>query len=535
MSEEEVEYEFVDEESENQAPAVNAEQQIKAAERLLAIIEAKDSLVKFTKLCFPHISDPDDVGISRYDDQLHHRIIGEALEAVERKEIPRLIITMPPRAGKSELACKKFIPWALGRNPYRQVIFATYNETFAEDTGRSARSCMELDIFSQVFNGCGLRPGAKAASRLETNEGGIAAFVGVGGSITGRGADLLIIDDPIKDREQADSALERQKQWDWFNDVAMTRLMDHSSCVIIIMTRWHEDDIVGRLVDPENECYNAKEAEKWKILSIPAIAEENDALGRQIGESIWPKKFPVEYFEEIRARSARTFASLYQGRPNPEDGDFFVKEYFHEYKPDDLPNNLRMYCASDHAVSTKQESDFTCLIPVGVCEKGIIWVLPEVWWHKKDTLAVVDAMLMLIKIYRPIFWWAENGHISKSIGPFLRERMMEENSYCAIIEVTPAKDKQTRAQSIQGRMAQGMVRFPAGAPWWERAKAEMLKFPASTHDDFVDALSWIGLGLSLQVPAQKEAKKEEKYESGTIGWLLQQSRFDEEQRKLQNI
>ena len=504
------------------------QKQIHAAERMIKLSAAKSDLIAFTQMTMPSPENPDDTELSRYMPAKHHRVIAAALAEVEKGTMPRLIITMPPRAGKTELASKRFIPWLVGKDPYRHVIFATYNEEFACDIGRECREIMKSNLYQQVFPGCTLRRGSAAADRVQTSEGGIASFVGKGGSITGRGADFLLIDDPVKDREEADSKSAREKLWTWFTQVAMTRLMTAGARVVIIMTRWHEDDIIGRLTDPDNECYNKDEARKWKILALPALAVEDDPMGRKPGESLWPERFPIEFLEAARSLDSKGFEALYQGNPSPEDGDFFKKDYVKTYHPGDLPKNLRYYVASDHAVSTKQERDSTVLLPVGIDEDGDIWVMPDVWWRRARTDAVCEGMLALMQKYEPLLWFAENGHISKSILPFLRKMMIEKNVYCAIKEMTPAKDKMTRAQSIQGRMSMGKVHFPAFAPWLETAKQELLKFPSGRHDDFVDALAWIGLGLGQQINASPIKAKQNGPGVGTLAWVKNQVKLDKQ-------
>jgi len=502
------------------APKESLVDSMKAAHRMIAVKSAYDDLIAFTKLHMPDPRDPDDTELSRYTAKNHHHAIAQALEDMEAGKILRLIITLPPRAGKSELAAKRFIPWLWGRDPYRQIIFATYNETFSEDTGRAVRACMKMPVYNQVFPKCNLKKGSMASDRLETEEGGIAVFIGTGGAATGRGSDFLLLDDLIKDREQADSPLERQKQWEWFTDVAHTRLMSDFSRILIITTRWHEDDLVGRLTDPQNDNFDEIESAKWKILKIPAIAEDNDPIGRKKGEALWPEKFPIPFLESARRLNKRSFSALYQCTPTPEEGIFFIKETLHTYRRDELPTNLRMYCGSDHAVSTKQGSDSTVLMPIGLDESGTIWVMPDVFWRKADTMTVTEAMLQLMGKYSFLSWWAENGHISQSIGPFLRKRMLEESIFCNIVEKTPVRDKQTRAQAIQARCAMGRVRFPGFAHWWVEAKDQLLKFPASAHDDFVDALAWVGIGLNHQVAASREQKPSDLLpRPGSLEWV----------------
>lgn len=520
---------------EEKAQRESAEKAVKAGQRLQHIRKAREDLVAFTQLMMPSPEDPDDPSKSRYDAQKHHRVIAAALEAVERGEIIKLIITMPPRAGKSELAAKKFIPWLEGKDPYRQVIFASYNETFAEDTGRSVRDCMKSGLYNQVFPKCKLAKGSAASDRVATEEGGLSAFVGVGGTTTGRGADVLIIDDPVKDRAEADSPARRKFIWEWFTQVAMSRRMDFTSRVIIIMTRWHDDDLVGRLTDPKNECYNSEECREWKILELPALALDNDPLGREKGESIWPSRFSKEFYEGARRLDPRGFSALYQGRPAPEDGDFFKRSWIKKYQPEDLPKNLRIYAASDHAVAEKQQSDSTVMGCVGIDENNHIWVLPDLFWRKAPTDVVVEGILDIIRRNNPLMWYAEKGHISQAIGPFLRKRMMETETYCAIYEQTPVQDKRTRAQSINARMAMGMVHLPGFAPWYADAENELLKFPAARHDDFVDFLAWIGIGLTTQVKAESSQKKNDKEPiPGTIAWIKASAKREKSRKELSN-
>lgn len=474
----------------------------------------------------PSPEDPDNTDLSRYSAAKHHEVICAALEEVEAGRIQRLIITMPPRHGKSELASRRFPAWFLGKDPYRHMIFATYNDEFASDFGRHVRDTMKSDVFKQAFPLCRLKAGSQASDRISTEEGGIAVFVGRGGSLTGRGADLLVIDDPIKDREEADSKTLRDKMWGWFTDVAMTRLMTAGARVVIIMTRWHEDDLVGRLIDPKNSYYVPEEAGNWKVLSLPAIAVNDDPMGRKFGEPLWPERFDLDFLNQAKRLNPKGFSALYQGSPSPDDGDYFKREWLKFYTPSELPRNLRFYVASDHAVSTDQERDATCLLPVGVDDEDNIWVLPDVWWRRADTETVVEGMIDLMRRRTPLMWWAESGHITKSIGPFLRKRMAERQIYCAIDEVVPTKDKQTRAQSIRARMSMGKVFFPRFATWWGDAQDEILKFPSSSHDDFIDALAHIGMGLDKQVRAGGAVVKVDNMpKSGTLAWVKWADKF----------
>lgn len=510
-----------------------AQRQVIAAKRIIKARQAKDSLIAFTEFTMPGIRSPDDPDESRYDAQYFHKALAAALEEVEAGRILRLIVTFPPRHGKSELTSRRFPAWIAGRDPYRHVIFATYNQPFSEDYGRDVRGIMQSNSYKQVFPETSLAKGSAAADRLKTEQGGMLAFVGRGGSSTGRGADFLIIDDPLKDRAEANSAATRDELWDWFTDTMSSRLMSDTGAIIIIQTRWHEDDLVGRLTDPSNVKYNAEEAASWKIINIPAIAGDDDALGRKNGEALWPERFGLPYLESFRRRNPLGFSALYQQTPTPEDGDFFKPDMMAPYRQKDQPKreNLRIYAASDHAVGTKQTNDYTCLLIVGVDEFSNIWLL-DCWWKREKTDKVVEAMLDLMQRWKPLVWWAESGHISKSIGPFLFKRMREEKVYVSIREQVPAADKVTRAQSIAGRMSMGMVRFPTHAHWNERARQECLKFPNGKHDDFVDTLAHIGLGLDRinRAPHTEAAKPQPRV--GTFGWIKAASKAEADRKKL---
>lgn len=507
-----------------------AKTQLSAAKRILKARQAKESVIAFTEFTMPGIANPDDVDESRYDAQYFHKALAAALEEVEAGRILRLIVTFPPRHGKSELTSRRFPAWLVGRDPYRHVMFATYNQPFSEDYGRAVRGIIQSKQYQTVFPGTTLAKGSAAADRLVTEQGGMLAFVGRGGSSTGRGADFLIIDDPLKDRAEANSQATREELWDWYNDTMSTRLMSDTGAIIIIQTRWHEDDLVGRLTDPTNPKYNAEEAATWKIIDIPAIAGEDDVLGREPGAALWPEKFGLDYLESFRRRNPVGFSALYQQQPTPADGDFFKTEMLTGYRQTDLPKNLRIYAASDHAVGIKQDNDFTCLLIVGVDEFSNIWLL-DCWWKKERTDKVVEAMIDLMKRWKPLVWWAESGHISKSIGPFLFKRMREEKTYVTVREQVPAQDKVARAQSIAGRASMGMVRFPTHAIWCERARSECLKFPQGRHDDFVDTLAHIGLGLDRIIRAPIEQERKDKPKVGTMGWIKAAGKLEREKKQ----
>ena len=502
--------------------AESAAQKLEAAKRLLRVKQAREDLLDYTHLSMPHPEQPGNSDMSRYDEHKVHRFMADALQKVERGEILRLIINVQPRVGKSELVSRRFPSWFVGRDPYRQVAVGSYADSLAQDFGREVRDIMKTPMYQQVFPGVKLKKGSASVERLQTDAGGVMNFVGVGTGLTGKGADLLVIDDPVKDDVEAKSKTSRDRVWNWFTRVAMTRLMG-AARVVICMTRWHEDDLVGRLTNPKNEHYDPKEAAKWTVINIPAYAEEDDPVGREPGEILWPERTSEEFLQSYQALDPDGFQALFMGRPSPPEGAFFRREHLRTYEPEELPSNLKIYAASDHAVSEEQRRDKTCMGCVGVDESDNIWVLPDIVWRQIDTETATEAMLEQMREHQPIFWWAEKGHISQSIGPFLRRRMAEESVYINIVEQTPVRDKQTRAQAIQARCSMGKVFFPSFATWWPDAKDQLLSFPNSDHDDFVDFLAWIGKGLALQTHADSISPKKRAPQTGSIQWILQSS------------
>ena len=503
--------------------AMEADEQLSVIQlisRKIAVAKSRDRFLDFVKFTTPDPMAPNDAERTAYIVKKHHEAIARVLEEVEKGTIPRLIVTLPPRAGKSELISRKFPAWFLGRNPRKSVIFGTYNDEFATEFGSEVRFLMRSSYYQQVFPGINFRKGEQAAGRQKLQQGGSLYFAGRGTSIVGRGGDLIILDDLIKDAVEANSETIRAQTWDWFNKVITTRFADADARVVIVMTRWHEDDLVGRLTDPENRCFNELEAQAWKIINIPAIAKEDDPLGREVGELLWPERFPMAMLESQKRRDPRGFYALYQQSPVIEDGDLFRREFFRYIKTEHRPENLRMYCASDHAVSA--DGDYTVILTAGVDKDDNIWIV-DVWRRRANAMDVVEQMIRTARQYKPVLWWAEKGHISKALGPFLRKRMAETTTYFAVHEQTPSKDKATRSTSIRGRLEQGKVIFPMHSPWLVDFESELLKFPYSTHDDQVDALAYIGLGLDLQSRASQARPKAAAPRFMTLGWVKQGS------------
>lgn len=421
-----------------------------------------------------------------YQDAHHHRLIARHLEMVERGEITRLMITMPPRHGKSMLASEFFPAWYMGRNPDHYVVTATYAQELADDFGRKVKNQIEDPSFQHVFPGVGLADDSKSAKRfhIEGQIGGLehattqrGAFyaVGVGGPLTGRGAHLLLIDDPVKNREDAESEVMRRKTKDWYTSTAYTRLMPGGR-IVIIQTRWHEDDLSGWLQAEHGH-------EDWTVLNLPAISDDGDAL--------WPEQYDVEALERIkRALPPRDWSALYQQRPSPDTGDYFKREWIIPVDVVPPREQMAIYGGSDYAV-TADGGDYTVHSVIGVDHTGRMYLL-DLWRQQASSDVWVDAFCALVRKWKPIGWAEETGQIKSGVGPFLVKRMLETGSYTVREQFPTRGDKAVRAQSIRGRMSMQGLHVPRDAPWYSDFVAELMSFPVGVHDDQVDAIGLAG-------------------------------------------
>lgn len=485
----------------------------------LALQDAEDDLIRFAEVTMPNEKYMEDVNKSKYDTADHHRFMAKLMMDIEAGDSQKVIINTAPRHGKSEICTRRFAAWFSGKHPDKDIIIATYNGKFAEEFGTEVREIVRSQRFRQIFPDYGLEKWA--SDHLTTVDGGNLYFLGRRSTVTGRGGDLIIVDDPTKDDKEVKSPEFREDCWQWFTQTLLTRRHTDQAAVVVTQTRWHEDDIVGRLTDENNPSYSKKLHEGFDVFNIAAIAGEDDPMGRKPGEPLWPKRFGLKYLEEMREANSRAFAALYMSDPVPDSGVFYQKDGIFEYDASELPTNLTMYAASDHAVGTKTINDKTCLIPYGICERGDAYIMPDVVWERMASDVAVERMIDIMRRHSPTFWYLEKGQLEKAIGPFLRKRMEEEGVYVPMMSHPNMTDKQHFAHSARARCAQGRIRFPRWAPWWAAAKTEMLKFPNARYDDFVDTVSIIGMKMNQNHgPGANLVKTAPK--RGTFGELKEQ-------------
>ena len=426
---------------------------------------ASQSLIEFTRAFNP-----------LYQPAAHHLLIARHLEAIERREIDRLMIFTPPRHGKSELASRRFPAWYLGRNPKRQVIAASYNADLAGDFGREVRNLIATPEYGEIFPGVELTMDSHAVNRMSTVQGGAYYAAGVGTAVTGRGADLLLIDDPIKDRAEADSQHRRDMIDDWYRSTAFTRLMP-GGAVVLIQTRWHEDDLAGRLLE--------RRAGEWTVVEMPALSEE--------GEALWPEWFDTARLARIREEvGPRNWSALYQQKPQPDEGTYFERDWLKAWKV--FPQPINVYGTSDYAV-TEGRGDYTVHQIWGIGPDGMLYRI-DGWRGKTAPDEWIERKIDLMAKHKPFAWFGEGGTIRNSVEALLTRRMEERRTYCRLEWMTPIGDKPARARSFQGLASMGKVRFEPGADL-----SQYLAFPDGRNDDEVDASALIGRALQMAHPA----------------------------------
>lgn len=400
-----------------------------------------------------------------YQVAAHHRLICEKLEAVERGEIKRLMITMPPRHGKSVLASEYFPAWYLGRNPTHQVIHVTYGQELASGFGRKVRNQLADERYKKVF-ATRHSPDSTAAHRFHTTDGGVYHAVGMGGAITGKGANLLIIDDPVRNREDAESAGKRQKMKDWFQSVAYTRLMPNGA-VVIIQTRWHEDDLSGWLLKEHAQ-------ENWTVLSLPAISEE--------GQALWREAYPIERLLKIKeAVGSRDWNALYQQNPIPSEGGIIKVDWLKRYET--LPvDKLRLFQSWDTAYKAKLTNDPSVCTTWLQTKDGKFYLI-ESYVMRGEYADVKRAIQSKYDQFKPQAVLIEDKASGQSLIQELRHTPIP------VIAIQPNGDKITRLNSVSTMFEAGQIFLPERAAWLADYEHELLSFPLAAHDDQVDSTS----------------------------------------------
>jgi predicted phage terminase large subunit-like protein len=507
------------------APAADAW----GAERELDFADGRESLADFCALIAvpgaPVETDEDRDGCGRGRPRrrplaAHHRLLISRLEALERGEITRLMVFMPPGSAKSTYASVVFPAWFLGRAPNRSVIVATYACDLARKIGRRMRTIVRSSAFRGIF-GKTLRRDQAAAGAWALDDGAELLAGGILSGLTGNRADLIVIDDPVKGRAEADSPTVRARTRAEYDDTLKTRLKPGGR-IVLIQTRWHEDDLAGSILPEDWEgasgAIECRDGETWEVLSVPAIAERpDDPLGRKPGERLWPEWFSEAHFRPYRLQP-RTWAALYQQRPKPEEGAFFPRSAFRRFAQNELPPSLRVFGTSDYAV-TEGGGDFTRhrLWGLDQASPPNLWLV-DGWGGRTGPDVWIEAKLDLIEAWRPrglSRWFGEAGVIQKAVEPMLRRRMKERRVSCPIEWLASVGDKAARARAAQALLLAGRVRVRADADG-DCFVDECAAFPAGRWDDEVDCFSLIGRAVDRLGSGRPPGPRAETAERGRV-------------------
>lgn len=421
----------------------------------------RESLLAFTRATF-----------RAYNFAPHLIKLAAHLSAVEQGRTRRLLVTMPPRHGKSELCAIRFPCWYLGRNPDKRVVLASYAADLAQRFSRHARAVIQTDRYSDLFPGVTLAQDSRSAEAwdLAGFRGGMKA-VGVGGPLTGHGANLLIIDDPIKNREEANSEVVRQSVWDWYTSTAYTRLEDNGA-IVVVMTRWHEDDLMARLIDAQDQ----PGGDKWTMLHLPAISENDEPL--------WPEKFTKDDLERIKANvGAYDWEALYQGRPTPREGAFFKVGLIEIV--DAIPAEAKR-CRGWDKAATAGAGDYTAGTKISA-HNGIFYIEDCVrgQWDTAQRDLTIRQTAELDGIECAIWGEQEPSSGGKDAARSFLSILAGFN-----VQVQPSTtNKQARADAFSAQVNAGNVKMLRNPEWNRVVLEEMRTFPLGKNDDIVDGAS----------------------------------------------
>jgi predicted phage terminase large subunit-like protein len=477
-------------------------QQALAAQELLRRRKARSNLLDFTRYTYPE-----------YQVNWHHEVLCRYLDQFVSGAIKRLMVFMPPQHGKSELVSRRLPAYIFGKQPDASIIATSYSSDLANRMNRDVQRIMDGDEYRRLFPdsslfGINIRTVAQSTYLRNSDifeivgHKGVYRSAGRGGGITGMGFNYGIIDDPLKDRAEAQSVTIRDNLWDWYISTFYTRQRKDAS-ILITQTRWHVDDLAGRAVlameDPNGD--------QWVIISFPAIAEKvrHPDDPREIGEPLWADRYPLEFLTKVQSHGDYEWQSLYQQRPIAEGGGHFKRDKFNiiEDEPPDIVRRARFW---DLALSEKTSADYTVGVEMGITKTGSIVVLDvrrfQVEWDdvvsKIAAVAAQDTRDVEIGIETAFFQ-------TRAVKKLLQRP--ELHAY-TIRGYKPDGDKLTRALPLVSRVGEGMV-YVLRRAWTDNYLSELCTFTGvgDKHDDQVDASSGAYLMLDARKPITVSYRK----------------------------
>lgn len=439
---------------------------------------AVTNLTEFKRLVWPH-----------YRHAPHLELIDNALMDVARyvesggaEGTSRLAIFVPPRHGKSMTVARLFPAWILGRNPDKRFIMTGYGASLAEASSRIVRNIITKTAYAEIFRQTRLARDSQSRSawNIEGREGGMDA-VGIEGAATGKGAHILLIDDPVKSRKEAESRIVRESIWQAYTNDLYTRL-EPGGAVVLIMTRWHDDDLAGRLLKQGSD----DDDEPWTVVRLPALAEEGDLLGREPGAALWPERYNAGRFAKIRATlGPYAFASLYQQAPRPREGGLFKYEWIDATRVTEVPKRLvKVVVAVDPAATAA--GDETGIVVIGLAYHG----------NERHAYVLRDASLhgtpdQWARRTTGLYHEFKCDYIVVEVnqgGDMVEHTLKTSDVGVRVKKVRAADGKATRAEPVAALYEQGKVHHVSEFPALEDQMTGWV--PGSASPDRMDALVW---------------------------------------------
>lgn len=435
----------------------------------------------------------------KYQMEWFHKLICDHCEMLIRGEIKNLMVFVPPQHGKSEIISRNFPAWALGLNPDLKIVGSSYSADLAGQFSRSIQRTIDSKEYKEIFpdtylNGSNIRTDAKGYLRNVdifecVNHKGFYKAVGVCGGLTGTAVDIAIIDDPVKDAMEANSETYRARVWDWYNTVLSTRLHNESK-QLFIMTRWHEDDLAGRILKHEEK--------EWTVLRIPAICEEEGDgdihSHRHMGDALWPNRHSLEKLERYQQRAPKEFNALYQQRPTIEGGNIVKRDWFKTIKPHDFwslrfdePIQFYLDTAYDKKSKKKSQDNDPSGILAGCRIGNDIYIVhaQKVYMEMPELLKFLPEYMSSNNANNESRLCIEPKANGKSVAQMLKATSLLNVKYTK----TPTDSKDVRLRAVSPRVECGRVILVEGA-WMEDFLDEVCGFPSMPHDEFVDILGY---------------------------------------------
>ena len=434
-------------------------------EHLRKLNLAEKRFIPFVKHVWPEFIEGD-----------HHVRIAKKFEDIANGKIKRLIVNMPPRHTKSEFASYLFPAWMVGKNPKLKIIQTTHTGELAVRFGRKMKNLVDTNEFAQVFEDCKIAADSKAAGRWETNKGGEYYAAGIGGAITGRGADLLIIDDPHSEQDAlSDTAMD--SAYEWYTSGPRQRLQPGGS-IVIVMTRWSTKDLTGQLLKAQSE----PKADQWEVIEFPAILPS--------GKPCWPEYWKLDDLQAVKATlPGSKWNSQYMQNPTSEEGALIKREWWQDWDADDLPALRHVIQSYDTAFMKKSSADFSAITTWGVFQKdedsGPCLMLIDAW---KGRVEFPELKRIALEQYG--YWQPETVIVeSKASGLPLTYELRKQG--IPVINFSPSKgnDKHTRVNSVSPLFESGKIWAPTHMEFAQDVIEECAAFPYGDHDDLVDSMT----------------------------------------------